>query len=76
MKRSLRSLLLCMVLALLLPMLFGCKGGEPPPPSKEDAASFKGGPMPPEARKKMLEAQEAARNRGMGAATDGANAHK
>jgi hypothetical protein len=49
-------------LALLGTGLVGCKS-TPEQSTKEDAASFKGGPMPPEAKKKMQDAMDAARNK-------------
>lgn len=57
-----RTLLLGMTLALIGTGILGCSSTQQQT-SKEDAASFKGGPMPPEARKKMEEAIQAARNK-------------
>ena len=44
--------------------LVGCSS-ETPPATPDQAASFKGGPMPPEARAKMEEAMQNARNKAM-----------
>jgi uncharacterized membrane protein len=63
MNRSLqRMLLVGMATAVLGTVLVGCNS-TPAAPTKEEAASFKGGPMPPEARKKMQEAIDAAHNK-------------
>jgi hypothetical protein len=64
MTRSRRWLVAVCIGVVVLPALTGCHSEPGTGDKKTDDASFKGGPMPPEARARMEAALESARNKG------------